>query len=560
MDDWQWRAWVGRPGGGTLGAAFLVDATRLLTCAHTVHGMDEARVGFPGLGEDLPARVIPCGGWRRAGDHGDVAVLELKEPVPYTPARLAGPEELHAGAIVGREFTACGFPRHSRDDERYARLTTSPHQRMRREWWELKTVPGYRLEEGYSGSAVYDELTGTVVGMVTNADFRDGDRAEFGWMLPVSRIRRYWEELDDLLPLGWLTGPARRELRELLDGVAFTGPLGSALGAVTGRPPVEAPRTAWESVRDVAEGWPEDRLVRYLGALGPHLPADRRPRLAAWSRRHLASAVPAPAGAPERAEPASVIVRLERATFDNAFDVTVHTWIDGAEGPSRRTERVPERRVRAAVEEGVERSLHAVVGRRGEWMIEFAVPEGWLGRPFEEWHVDRRNRIPMRRYPVVVRDVERLRPYSIRHDQAWRRWRLLRERGRSEPRPVDCAAPRKGTAFQDWLEANDDYCVLVYGSRPVRSWLTAALNNGVPVMLWTRTACDAPGHDHCRGNLRDLAGAVADAPPGDLPRIAMALRRKALAAPKDRPHCGRNLTLLWDDPSRLPDPPLGMEV
>ncbi|TDD64673.1 trypsin-like peptidase domain-containing protein [Actinomadura rubrisoli] len=555
MDDWQWRAWVGRPGGGKVGAAFLVTPTRLLTCAHTVRGMDEARVGFPGLLEDLPARVVPCGGWRREGDFGDVAVLELKEAVPYSRARLAGPEDVYAGATSGRVFGACGFPRRPDENERYAKVTTSPHQRMRREWWELKTLPGYWLEEGYSGSAVYDEATGDVIGMVTNAELRDGDRGDLGWMIPLSRVRLYWEELDDHLPLGWLTAPARRELRELLDGVRFTDPLGRDLDEVTGRPRVEDLRSAWDSVRHVAEGWPEERLARYLGALARHLPDVPRSRLAAWSGRHLPVAV---AREPARPEPASLIVRLERVTFDNAFDVTVHTWIDGAEGPSQKTERVPEKQVRPAVEAGVARSLPAVVGR--DWMIEFAVPETWLGRPFEEWYVDRRNRIPMRRYPVVVRDVERLRPYSIRRDQARHRWRLLHERGRSDPQPVDCGAPRKGSAFQDWLEANDDYSVLVYGSRPMRSWLTAALNNGVPVMLWTRTACDVPAHGDCRGVMRELAAAVGGEHPGDLPRVALALRKKALTIPKDRPHCGRDLTLLWDDPSRLPDPPLGMEV
>ncbi len=85
MDDWQWRAWVGHPSGGKLGAAFLVTETRLLTCAHTVHGLDEARVGFPGLLEDLPVKVVRRGGWQRLGDLGDVAVLELAAPIQVPP-------------------------------------------------------------------------------------------------------------------------------------------------------------------------------------------------------------------------------------------------------------------------------------------------------------------------------------------------------------------------------------------------------------------------------------------------------------------------------------------
>ncbi|NVI86676.1 hypothetical protein [Actinomadura sp. BRA 177] len=108
MDDWQWRAWVGHPSGGKLGAAFLVTETRLLTCAHTVHGLDEARVGFPGLLEDLPVKVVRRGGWQRLGDLGDVAVLELAAPIQVPPAQLAGPDQARD---LAADFRRPGPPR-----------------------------------------------------------------------------------------------------------------------------------------------------------------------------------------------------------------------------------------------------------------------------------------------------------------------------------------------------------------------------------------------------------------------------------------------------------------
>ncbi|WP_329519631.1 VMAP-C domain-containing protein [Spirillospora sp. NBC_01491] len=574
MDDWQWRAWVGPPDGGRLGAAFLIAPDLLLTCAHTVAGLDAARVGFPGLIENLPAAVVRPGGWERPGDPGDVAVLRLAAPVGLRCARPAGPEALHASAgpasFGRRALRVCGFPRRADGDERYATVTTGPDMVLRHEWWQLRTGPGEQLEEGYSGSAVYDPATGEVIGMVTDAEFGgdDGPGGEggLGRMLPVTVIRRYWEELDDHLPLAWLTVPARRELRALLADAGFTAPMAAGLEEITGRRAHRPFRSAWDSVRHVAEGWPEDRLARYLRAMARHLPEAGRRDLAEWSGRHLAAAAPAPARAGheaaglERSGPASIIVRLERATLDRAFDVTVHTWIDGAEGPAQDTVRVPENRVRAAVEAGVARARAAVVGR--DWMIEFAVPESWLSKPFEEWYIDRAHGMRMRLYPVVVRDVERLWPGSIRRDQAHRRWRLLNERGRIDPQGVRCETPSNGSGFSDWLEADTGLCVLVYGTRPARRWLFAALNNGVPVMLWTRTRCAAASHDDCDGHrtLGALAGAVAGERPGDLPWLAMALRKKALTAPKDEPHVGRDLTLMWDDPSRLPDPPLAMEV
>jgi hypothetical protein len=554
VDDWQWRAWVGHPSGGKLGAAFLITETRLLTCAHTVHGLDEARVGFPGLLEDLPVKVVRRGGWQRLGDLGDVAVLELAAPVRVTPARLAGPDQARDLAAAGREFGVCGFPRRGDGDERHATVRTNPVWVRRREWWELRAVGG-SLEKGYSGSAVYDMSTGEVIGMMSDAEFHDDPRSDLGSMLPLDRIRLYWEELDDLLPLEWLTAPARRELREILGGVPFTPALAAELEAVTGRLPLDAFQSTWHSVRHVAEGFREEQLVRYLRAVRRHAPDSAARRLTTWSGRHLPDVVQANAAA----QPPSVIVRLERLTHGDAFDITVQLWTDGAAGRSRRAEEVPKQKVQQVIEERVAELAPALFER--EWMIEFAVPQKWLSTPFEQWYVDPGKTLRMRRYPVVVRDVRRMRPDSFERDQAYQRWRLLNELGRSTPQRITCDTARDSGHFSDLLEANDDYCVLVYGARPPDDSLRAALSNGVPVMLWPRSRCGATVHDECHGHdVQDaLAEAVHGARPGDLPRLARDLRKRALVA-KDEPHCGRDLTLLWDDPSRLPDPPLAMEV
>ncbi|MEV5825861.1 trypsin-like peptidase domain-containing protein [Spirillospora sp. NPDC052242] len=555
MVEAEWRAWVGdADGGDKLGAAFLVTPTRLLTCAHTVHGRDEARVGFPGFAEGLPVKVVRCGDWARDGDPGDVAVLELAAEVPLAPATFADPVELCAVGTSGRRFGVWGFPRRRDSGERHATVTTDPSWSRAREWWEIRTVSGDVLEEGYSGSAVYDAASGEVIGMVTNAERRSG--ADRGWMLPITRIRRYWEDLDDLLPLPWLTAPARRELREILAGVPCEEPLRADLAEVAGRPPVEAFRSAWGAVRFVAEGWPEDRLARFLGALGTRLAEPRRRALGAWTSRHLRADETADE---PRTAPASVIVRLERQTFDKAVEITVQTWSDGAVGTSRRIAGVRQEHMQATVEDAIAEVAPTLFGR--DWMIEFAVPVDWLGKSFELWHADRRNKILMRQYPVVVRDVERLRPDSFRRDLAHRRWRRLTELGRCDPVPVTCDTAPTGDAFHNRLEADPELCVLLYGRRPKRAWLNAALNNGVPVMLWSRAPCEARAHGDCRGAkvLAELSAVVLGEHPDDLPQIVLRLRKEALVAETDG-HCGHKLTILWDDPTRLPDPPLAMEA
>ncbi|GAA1547243.1 trypsin-like peptidase domain-containing protein [Actinomadura kijaniata] len=548
MGGGEWHAWV--EAGPSRGAAFLVAPGKLLTCAHVVRGCAEARVGLADL-PPLTARVRRCGDWTRQNDPGDVAVLELPHEMGPDPAEMAAPDALLDPRTWHSDLRVYGFPGSDRQI-RYATVRTAADMVQHREWWQVRARHGDRIEAGYSGGAVYDPYSGRVVGMLTDVDPDDPDderrRGAVGRMLPIGTLRRYWEELDDHLPLTWLDAAARRELRRALAGLPADP---AAAARVLDLPPTRPLRSAWDAARYIAEGFDEERLARYLAASSPGVP-----RLAEWRRRHL----PAPERT-GRAEPASIIVRLERMT--HGHDVTVQTWIDGAPGPSGDTVRVAaEKDVRQAVERSVE-AIGPVVDDRPDldWMIEFAVPAHWLGKPFEDWYLNRGRRLRMRGYPVVVRDVTRLRPEPFLRDQARRRWKRLRDPG--NPYQVDCRPPAPG-AFRDLLEAHDHLGLLVYGSSPGRAHLKAALDLAVPVMLWPRGRCADADHADCSGHRtrRTLVGRVAGVDPGGLPGAVHELRREALRhkALGCGPHCGDALTLLWDDPSRLPDPPLAMEV
>ncbi|MGI5167469.1 trypsin-like peptidase domain-containing protein [Spirillospora sp. CA-253888] len=553
MDRWEWRAWVGGADGLIESAAFLVTPTKVLTCAHSLLRVSDPHVGFPGLPVLFPVkRVHRISDWRRQGDFGDVVVLELAEEPGLRPAPLAGPDEMYGRSDAG-VLRAHGFPRRADGNERFADVTTGPDMRQRGEWWQLNAAPGHWLEHGFSGGAVYDVRSGRVFGMVTGTQMEEhGDgppRGRDGQMLPVSTLRRYWEELDDHLPLSWLTGPARRELRALLDGRPADD---AAVERVLGRRPVRPFASAWDAVRTIAEGYPADRLTAHLTDL-----VRAFPDLAGWARRHLPEAAAGPAGA----EPASVIVRVDRDTY--AYQVTAYPWIDGARGPGPAPVTVDaakgEAAVRRAVEDAVVAASRAVLGR--QWIIEFAVPKNWLGKPFEDWHLDRASGMRMRRYPVVVRDVDRLSPQPIPYEQTRRRWEsLCASHGRPHGRmhPVDCRPPRRRD-FELTLEAEYGLGALVYAAKPGLPYLTAALASGIPVMLWPRAACADDDHAACerRGLREELVARLRHAHPRTLPELVFKLRMEALRA-RDRPHCGRDLTLLWDDPSRLPDPPFHM--
>jgi hypothetical protein len=199
-----------------------------------------------------------------------------------------------------------------------------------------------------------------------------------------------------------------------------------------------------------------------------------------------------------------------------------------------------------------------------DWMIEFVVPRGALmSLPFDEWSIREPGEprpLPMRSKPVVVRDVDRLEPSLLASQANRRRWAALRHQGRVRMHPVDCTVPYGYEHFYGWLDDEEDICALVYPSHPKPDWLEASLRAGIPIMLWRRADCPDPhpadGH---RAFLDGLAAELADAAPEQLPVLVMKLRKAAWSPRRaGEEHCGRALTLLWDDPDRGTDPPLTM--
>jgi hypothetical protein len=558
MDEWRWRARVETEAGRVLGAGFLIDRTRVITCAHVVQGMERARVAFPGVAEGLSATVIPCTGWSRPGDEGDVAVLELDSPVAITPARFAPLDTLRGRPTT--ELGAYGFPKFRELPGSVVTLRTRPDMDLRQEWWQLNVADAHleTLEQGFSGAAVYLADTGEVVGMATDRDKAvDGNS---GRMLPLRSLRWYWEDVDDLLELGWLTREQRHRLRRAVrDAAPSVTPNAIYHEVFPGVPEVRRLRSVWDAIRYVAEEHlEEDALKRFLVRLRHQLDDRAGRALAAWMARYMPTHYrDGPAGEPM---PTSLIVRLDRMTRGDVYELTLLTLVDGVTGPYAGPMEVRGSEVRDRVEEALPAVREAVLGR--EWIIEFALPVSLFNEPFETWYIEKENGIRMRAYPVVLRDVQRMNPGSIRRDLTVRRWRRLRERATTTPRAIGCRTPYSDDEFQDRLDADEECCVIAYAASPTRGRLNAALNAGVPVMLWPRGQCADDGHDGCAGDrrLRALTEAIAHVHPDHLPEAVMKLRKHARIAPAAEEHFGRDLTLVWDDPARMPDPPLAMGI
>jgi Trypsin-like peptidase domain len=160
-----------------LGAAFVIDATRLLTCAHVVISddggvRDPLWIAFP-KGDELPRRRVALVAHVYSPPVKDLAVLVLEEPVPdgvgAAPLRCPRPIDL-----VNRVWWAFGFPNRDPIGNSADGLVGSS---LGYGWIRLDTKSPYVVEPGFSGGALWSQDYAAVVGVVGQARGNGDGRA-----------------------------------------------------------------------------------------------------------------------------------------------------------------------------------------------------------------------------------------------------------------------------------------------------------------------------------------------------------------------------------------------
>ncbi|WP_137307335.1 trypsin-like peptidase domain-containing protein [Streptomyces lasalocidi] len=157
------------------GTGFLIDARRVLTCAHVVHtgpaAYPELWVAFPKAEELMHRRikvqevVAPAVELR---SQQDVAVLVLDEPVPAeyaAPLLRPSPKEM-----VNKRWWAFGFPDGILGDSAGGLIGES----LAYGWVRLDNSEGDGVQGGYSGGALWSADYGAVVGLVAQGRKKDG--------------------------------------------------------------------------------------------------------------------------------------------------------------------------------------------------------------------------------------------------------------------------------------------------------------------------------------------------------------------------------------------------
>ncbi|GAB2675935.1 hypothetical protein GCM10027271_41340 [Saccharopolyspora gloriosae] len=164
-------------GGRLLGTGFTLPGGLIATCAHVIAGFDDVRAQFPLLGSDGCAVDVV-----ERDDVEDVAILELLAPPERarpTPVRLDCDVRDH-------RFRVLGFTDAEPDGVWVSGSLAGTQGRGR---VQMRVDPDHeRIVRGFSGSPVWDEELGGVVGMVVT---RSGTTATTAHLVPVSSFGRW---------------------------------------------------------------------------------------------------------------------------------------------------------------------------------------------------------------------------------------------------------------------------------------------------------------------------------------------------------------------------------
>ncbi|MCP4404999.1 MAG: hypothetical protein GY801_47820 [bacterium] len=176
--------------------------------------------------------------------------------------------------------------------------------------------------------------------------------------------------------------------------------------------------------------------------------------------------------------------------------------------------------------------------------IEFLLPNDLISHHIEYWQIEDDEHFIGEDYPVVVRSLERLQK-NVRRKRCRQHWErnchlLKKISEKLDEEFVLCTNDKHSRAY---LERERIFFSLSYV--PEAECLLEFIDFGTPILLWPRQE----GEQETILQLRSL---LARHPLQKLPELLRQMRKEIWAGSDDsRPSIG-NLSLLWDNPYRLP--------
>jgi vWA-MoxR associated protein C-terminal domain len=589
------------------GVGFVAGARHIVTCAHVVNvalgrdqrdqerpGLDaRVQVDFPMLGgaDGGPSRTCRVEAWSppplsgvSGGDVAGMVVVGEGLPAEAGPARLIDLAALRDVAV--RVF---GYPE-------------EPHRRPNGAWAasRLRGVVGggivqldaegdsvFRAQSGYSGSpVVYTDKAGdAVLGMLTAASDDSASRDAYAIQLPW--LAAVWPEvlgggllvdraLADLVPELAQRLTTRHDALRLIHEVA------SAAGAAlpTG---VTDVTVLLEHLASLLV--PPGQGIPPLIALSEHVGQQEQEPAARtefsllsgrWADRvpgghdRLAEAWESLASQGGDSGQECLVVRLDRdsnlgcdSNGDRLYRLSLCMFRNGRDGeplPLGSEASVTFEEIRQQLVKLLPDVIQTV--NRSSLTVEFVVPRELLNEDFDQWLIPEapaggldHEYLLGARYPVVVRDLARM--ILLSKDGGWKaRWRrLVADTQGTLADAVFWIDPQAIETYRQvnaaLLSAEGQVCLALLAAPLANSHiaelLSAGLMAGIPAAIWLRQSCGSQDKE-------DLAAALDPAGLRILPQHVLYLRRQA-EVQASASHCGRHLTLLWDNPDRLWEPP-----
>nr|WP_145488357.1 MULTISPECIES: trypsin-like peptidase domain-containing protein [Streptomyces] len=296
---------------------------------------------------------------------------------------------------------------------------------------------------------------------------------------------------------------------------------------------------------------------------------------------------------------APVVVEIDHSgAGPDQVTVEVSAYRDGQRRPVGAC-RLPRSGVRSYVQHRIDEAV-AHLDPDAEELVTFVLPREWLNEAVAHWECGTDDSTPLGcAYPLVVTDRARHRSNRLRH-QLRKKWQRL-DAGQPVPvHRVECGSQERPPSLRKRLWDGDaGLAGFAVPPTAAREHFEIGLTVPVPVLLWSRTGCPAGEHGearyagtpgHGRGGYEDprrachgpgepagtataarpraeagapcpgttfldqLAAAVAEVTPAELPRHILSLRVTADAADESDRHWARDLQLLWDDPRCFPEP------
>ena len=206
-----------------------------------------------------------------------------------------------------------------------------------------------------------------------------------------------------------------------------------------------------------------------------------------------------------------------------------------------------------------------------ELMIEFFLPRELLSHDIDQWNMEDEfiDELTLgSEHRVIVRSQERVS--NPRLQGHWRKkWKEFQGRIQSDcfhgSIEIICQEKHyaKGELYKQLVNCACTSCLgflfMLKDTSSDERPLTEMLRAGIPVALWPRP-CD--GSSEYLSDIREkIKRLLLDSNPSELPERVKSERLDAIDC--DEPHIGHYLTLLWDDPDRLPmkyDPQINTQL